>query len=387
MFSFHPCTPDDKADWDAFVRRSRNGVFLFERSYMDYHADRFADASVIVHAAPDDGKKTTNAPARLEAGGMDDASLATNPSRRASSCKTEGVISDATGASGAAASGARSPQRKASEILAVLPAHRVERDGRTLFVSHGGLTFGGLVMAGKLGGHQVLHLFRALLPWLRAQGFDEFIYKATPHIYHRLPSEDDIYALHQLGAQTTQVQLSSTLDLQRDAPDSQQYRRALATARKAGIEVARCDFRDFWPVLTENLQTRHGVAPVHSLAEIELLANHFPDRIEAIGGWHTINGKRSLHGGAVLYHYDGVTHCQYLASSSAGHETLAQHTAVTAAIHQARAGGQRWFSFGTSTTEGGRLLNEGLLRRKEMFGARSTILQTLTLVLDERFDA
>jgi hypothetical protein len=34
-----------KAAWDDFVRRSRNGTFLFQRDYMDYHRDRFPDSS------------------------------------------------------------------------------------------------------------------------------------------------------------------------------------------------------------------------------------------------------------------------------------------------------------------------------------------------------
>ena len=36
------------ADWDAFVRSSRNGTFLFERGYIEYHADRFRDHSLVV---------------------------------------------------------------------------------------------------------------------------------------------------------------------------------------------------------------------------------------------------------------------------------------------------------------------------------------------------
>lgn len=34
-------------DWDEFVARSKNGVFLFYRSYVEYHADRFADHSLL----------------------------------------------------------------------------------------------------------------------------------------------------------------------------------------------------------------------------------------------------------------------------------------------------------------------------------------------------
>jgi hypothetical protein len=36
-----------QGEWDRFVDRSKNGVFLFQRSYMDYHADRFADHSLL----------------------------------------------------------------------------------------------------------------------------------------------------------------------------------------------------------------------------------------------------------------------------------------------------------------------------------------------------
>ncbi len=42
-------TAADQAAWDDFVRNSKNGWFLFERGYMDYHADRFSDHSLLVY--------------------------------------------------------------------------------------------------------------------------------------------------------------------------------------------------------------------------------------------------------------------------------------------------------------------------------------------------
>jgi hypothetical protein len=46
--------PELKADWDAFVQKSKNGTFQNERNYMEYHGDRFQDCSLIanVHGAP-----------------------------------------------------------------------------------------------------------------------------------------------------------------------------------------------------------------------------------------------------------------------------------------------------------------------------------------------
>ena len=36
-----------KSLWDDFVRRSKNGSFLFHRDYMEYHSDRFLDSSLL----------------------------------------------------------------------------------------------------------------------------------------------------------------------------------------------------------------------------------------------------------------------------------------------------------------------------------------------------
>lgn len=40
-------TAECKALWDEFVEKSKNGSFLFKRDYMDYHADRFVDFSLM----------------------------------------------------------------------------------------------------------------------------------------------------------------------------------------------------------------------------------------------------------------------------------------------------------------------------------------------------
>lgn len=40
--------PSYRAQWDAFVDASKNGTFLFKRTYVEYHSDRFVDASLLV---------------------------------------------------------------------------------------------------------------------------------------------------------------------------------------------------------------------------------------------------------------------------------------------------------------------------------------------------
>ncbi len=39
----------DKPVWDSFVGSSKNGVFLFNRDYMEYHKDRFQDHSLLFY--------------------------------------------------------------------------------------------------------------------------------------------------------------------------------------------------------------------------------------------------------------------------------------------------------------------------------------------------
>lgn len=41
--------PSYKEVWDNFICQSRNGTFLFLRDYMDYHADRFHDCSLMAY--------------------------------------------------------------------------------------------------------------------------------------------------------------------------------------------------------------------------------------------------------------------------------------------------------------------------------------------------
>src|ERR1700727_3768951 len=48
MFTIRPYAKADASDWDALVDRSRNGNMLHRRGYMDYHANRFVDRSLMV---------------------------------------------------------------------------------------------------------------------------------------------------------------------------------------------------------------------------------------------------------------------------------------------------------------------------------------------------
>src|SRR5213075_1084580 len=83
------------------------------------------------------------------------------------------------------------------KLVAVLPANR---QGQRV-ASHAGLSYGGLVVADTLGAQHTWDLMQALQHHWRGQGVNELLYKTMPAIYHRLPCEDDRYALLRCGAQ------------------------------------------------------------------------------------------------------------------------------------------------------------------------------------------
>ena len=49
MFEVRQYTKEQEFEWDDFVQESKQGTFLFNRSYMDYHADRFLDCSLMIY--------------------------------------------------------------------------------------------------------------------------------------------------------------------------------------------------------------------------------------------------------------------------------------------------------------------------------------------------
>lgn len=49
-FEFVRYTKEKAPEWDQFIKEAWNGVFLFCRGFMDYHADRFTDHSLMAYS-------------------------------------------------------------------------------------------------------------------------------------------------------------------------------------------------------------------------------------------------------------------------------------------------------------------------------------------------
>lgn len=306
-------TPDKAGEWDRFVESSRNGTFLHERGYMDYHADRFADHSLFFY--------------------------------------------------------------RGEKIVAALPAHVKEKK----FCSHNGLTYGGLILPGSTTTGTVLEIFDALRAYIIAETDAEtLIYKPTPYIYHRYPCEEDLYALFRNNAQLTECKVSSVIKL--DNPLPFQGHRKLTNAAKSRLNIVEeGDFKAFWKILEERLQSKYGVHPVHSIDEILLLKERFPANIRLFCITGSDNG---ILGGVVLFITDSAVHMQYSATTEEGRRVSALDMLYEHIIGECFTD-RRFFDFGISVEDGGRFLNSGLIAYKERLGGRAVVYNTYEIKIRE----
>jgi len=161
----------------------------------------------------------------------------------------------------------------------------------------------------------------------------------------------------------------SVLPREERIPYQERRARGVKAARKAGVEIAESDdYTAFWKILEDNLHARYGVAPVHSLAEIELLRGRFPDAIRLFIAYRAGDPMA----GVVVYDSPQVAHVQYISTSEAGkgcHALDAVFDHLLGRVYHEK----NYFDFGISNEEAGRVLNLGLVEQKEGFGARTVV--------------
>ena len=261
------------------------------------------------------------------------------------------------------------------ELLAVLPANQ---DGDTLW-SHQGLTYGSWIMPSKhIDPSVMLDVMQLTVDYLRANGFKRMVYKPVPHIYHRYPAEDDLYALWRCGGRLLECGISSTIDLTNRLPLDRGCRSASNAAVRGGVEVARSeDWEGYWQVLSQVLAERHDTRPVHTIDEIKLLVNRFPSRIKLF----TATAQGEVVAGVVMFEVGPVAHAQYIAASTRGRELKALTRLFDWLIDHYVEREFRYFDFGISTEQHGTVLNRGLVQQKCRLGGRGILYPVYELIL------
>jgi hypothetical protein len=207
--------PAFEDSWNRFVEESRNGTFLIDRRYMEYHSDRFDDHSLLL---------------------LDEQ----------------------------------------ERLVAVLPAHRrgtdlVSHGGLTYggFVSGRSMTLElmqqcfAVVRRWMREEGMTRFLYKTIPHMYHRQPAEEdlhALFLAGATVYRR-----DV--------------LLARDNEQPFAIQERRRRALKKAQRAALVVEDSDDFRGYWAILTENLRSKYDTDPVHTLSEIELLATRFPEQI------------------------------------------------------------------------------------------------------------
>ena len=236
--------------------------------------------------------------------------------------------------------------------------------------SHGGLTYGGLVVGNDARMEEVLRYFFHVVKYYSAS-FASIVYKCFPAEFMRFPSQEDLYALFLLKADLIGRQSSSVFERNSGVWYRRSKRETVAKPAKQGIQYAIAksnDPEEFWSkVLVPNLRDRFSATPVHSVDEIKLLMKRFPSNIKLFEIRDT-----NLLAGAVVYITGETVHTQYLSATEDGKKADALDVLIDHLVANVFEDRSR-FSFGTSNEDKGRKLNRGLIAWKEGFGARTMV--------------
>lgn len=206
---------EDKELWNSFVSKARNATFLFDRNYMDYHADRFDDNSFMFYHK---GKLKAVLP----------ANVAGDTLYSHQGLTYGGLLLD-----------------KKATVEDVLECF----DSLNSWLRENGIS--------KV-------VYKAL-PWIYQQyPSEEDLYALTWKCKAQLISRD--------------ISSSIVIDNKLKFAESRKsgIRKALSLNIEVGESH---DVDGFWHVLEDNLGNRYNAKPVHTANEMKLLMSRFPNNI------------------------------------------------------------------------------------------------------------
>lgn len=298
--------------WNNFNKNAKNGLFMFDRSYMDYHSDRFKDNSLMFY--------------------------------------------------------------ENEKLIALLPCNM----SQNALYSHQGLTFGGFIVDENMKQGKMLECFEVLREYMQENCFKKLIYKSIPYIYHKIPAQEDLYALFRNNAELFRVDCSTTIDLQNICKMPKGRKAQISRAKREGVEIISSeDFEAFVMLLNSVLQKQHGVNAVHSAEELKLLYSRFSQNIKLF----VAKISEEIVAAALLFIYDDLVHTQYLAANEKAREIGALDLLIKTLMDEFTKS-KKYFDFGISTENGGQFLNQGLISQKEGFGGRSVVHQFFVLAAE-----
>ncbi len=326
MFHVDKYTSEFKQRWDKFVlQEAVNGTFLQTMNFLDYHKNgKFQDASLII-------------------------------------------------------------QDNDNNIYCVLPACVDYDDGKKIFFSHKGSTYGGLVVNKRYyQAEYVNHMLSLMEEYLLQHGYDKVILKLTPDIFSNNSPALLEYILGYNGYQSYQ-ELSTYVDLENitdnildkfNANKRKLVKRMLASDYKFRKLIDDEEIEKFHQLLTINL-SKYNCTPIHSVEDLlDFKNNRLQKNIEFFG----IYSEENLISAGMMFEFPEikVAHAQNLSCNPfEKHGRLDPITFLYYnVIKYYKEKDYKKLSWGISTEKQGQILNTGLIKNKENYGSTYSMNRT-----------
>jgi RimJ/RimL family protein N-acetyltransferase len=315
MFTVIPFENKYEQEWDRFIADDAiNGTFLQSRNFLNYHPkDRFIDSSCLVF--------------------------------------------------------------KENKLVAVIPGCVINEDGKKVFSSHSGSTFGGPVIHKKYyNAFNLIEIMKTLENYLSAHGFQKSAFKITSDLFCKEKSDLLQYVLTYCGY-NSYFELSTYIDFENYGQEIQTnfshgQKENLKYALKKEMYFKRLesdkDVDDFYIILAKNL-LKFDAKPVHTIEElIDFKNNRLKDIVDFFGIFY---GDKII-AGTMLFKINQIVHTQYLAADAEYSELRPMTYLYYNLINWVKNNGYNKLSWGISTERQGIILNESLLAFKESFGSK-----------------
>ena len=310
-------------DWDNFIGTSRNGTFMQQRTFLNYHPPgRFVDCSLMVY----------------------------NPH---------------------------------GNLIAVIPAAQKMEGLKKFFSSYPGASHGGIIVDQKFGTYEAMALVPLLTEYCKSDNFNAIQIKMVPRIYHFWPSDEIDFALRYYGFSISTTELATALPIKELANASdhliESTQRNIRKAQRLGVTIEESnDLVTYWGILTDNLKQKHNAEPTHTLAEITDLTNRYPQSIKLFAAF--LQGE--MVSGVVIFLLNSrVINCFYIASNTNYQNLRSLELLFYKLISWGLEKGYDYLDWGISTENKGLVINQGLFEFKEKFGGRGILRESYYLDL------
>lgn len=257
-------------------------------------------------------------------------------------------------------------------LIALFPAAEIEQT----VISHPNTAHGGLITVNNLSHIYFEKLWTEIINYFFENNFTSIKIKSKIIDQNFGSDSLETFTLFSKGFKVYESNLNSVVYLNNPTLLSSRKKRNLKKFKGNYLFSDRNNLNEIYDLIKITLENNHGVSPTHSIEELNFLIENFPSNIELFSAVV----KNETLACAIVYKYNELWHTQYLASSELGRKCGALDSLLVLIGDKAKDAGCTHLSFGISSENNGKILNNGLFNYKQEFGATARLNLTLELM-------